>query len=100
MGIIKDAEMETKISINGLVARISGYCSNYFKPTTCTNDVNDTKNIKAIVEAAKELEKEIIKRDTLYFAKKVEESLEYKLMEERKNDTKEAAIHTGSIQKQ
>ncbi len=95
MGLIKDAEMETKININGLVARISGYCSNYFKPTTCTNDVNDTKYIKAIVEAAKELEKEVIKRDTLYFAKKVEETLENKLMEERKNDTKKTAVHTG-----
>lgn len=100
MGLIKDAELKSQIDINNLVARIGGYCNNYFKPTTCTNDVNDTKYIKAIVEAAKELEKEIIKRDTLYFAKKVEETLENKLMEERKNDTKKTAVHTGSIQKQ
>lgn len=79
MRLIKQHLTETEKNINNLVARIGGYSSNYFKPHTSGNDTEQSKYIEAIVETAKELEKAVIKRDTLYFANNVEDVLESKI---------------------
>ena len=79
MGLIKQHLTETEKNINNLVARIGGYSSNYFKPHTSGDDTVQSKYIEAIIETVKELEKAVIKRDTLYFANNVEDVLVNKI---------------------
>lgn len=79
MRLIEQSLTETEKNINNLVAIISGYSSNYFKLHASGDDKEQPKYIEAIVGAAKELEKEVIKRDTLYFANNVEDVLVNKI---------------------